>query len=194
MRLTLKRTLWGMFGTLFLVTSAFAFDSNMGVKAESTPTYNWAYAEDASRLLQQIRGLSAQLTEDAVFLEQQSRRNQLDWRSHATQLNQIRADVNAMGENLRQLQEIHSMIAPWQQKATERIVPNAVALAAHTEGAIEYLNEEQGNMWAPPYTDRVNAMSNHADNIKSTVSMFLDYGRTSGHLEGLERQIEFTES
>lgn len=194
MRLTIKRTLWGVIGALFLMTPNFAFASDVEARAENTPTYNWAYAEEASRLLEEIHGLSARLIENSDFLGQQSRLNQLEWTSHALQLNQIRDHVNAMGENLQQLQEIHSMIAPWQQKAVERIVPDAVALAAHTEGAIEYLNEEQGKMWAPPYTDRLNSMTDHADEIKSSVSLFLDYGQTSGHLEGLERQIEFTEA
>lgn len=194
MWLTLKRTLWGVIGALFLMTPNFAFASNAEARAEYTPTYNWAYAEEASGLLQEIHGLSLRLTENSEFLGQQSLRNQLDWRSHAVELNQIRDHVNAMGENLQQLQEIHSMIAPWQQKAVERIMPSAVALAAHAEGAIDYLNKEQGNMWAPPYTVRVNSMTDHAEEIKSTVSMFLDYGQTSGHLDGLERQIEFTES
>jgi len=181
MRLTLGRIGWGIVGTLILMTPLFASTSKEGATISNTPTYNWAHAEEASGLLKQIRSLSAQLAEDSHFLKLNSQWNQLDWTGHAQQLNQIRGDINAMGEKLDRLQEIHSMIAPWQQRAMERIMPNAVALADHTEGAT----------WTIPYTDRISAMSDQAETIKSSVSAFLDYAKTSDRLEGLERQIEY---
>jgi tetrahydromethanopterin S-methyltransferase subunit G len=192
MRLTLSKICWGVVGTLFLMTPLFASTSKEEVKTDNTPTYNWAYAEEASGLLRQIRSLSVQLAEDSDFLELNSRWNQLDWRSHAWRLDQIGDRVNAMGENLQRLQEIQSMIAPWQQKALERVMPNAVALASHTEEAIAHLNDHQGNLWVLPYTDHVSAMSDHAEDIKKTVNAFLDYAKTSDRLKGLERQLEFT--
>ncbi len=191
MRLTLGRIGWGIVGTLILMTPLFASTSKEGATISNTPTYNWAHAEEASGLLKQIRSLSAQLAEDSHFLKLNSQWNQLDWTGHAQQLNQIRGDINAMGEKLDRLQEIHSMIAPWQQRAMERIMPNAVALADHTEGAIAFLNAHQGKTWTIPYTDRISAMSDQAETIKSSVSAFLDYAKTSDRLEGLERQIEY---
>jgi len=161
------------------------------VRTDNAPTYNWAYTEEASRLLQDIRTLSAQAAESAEHLNSASRRNSLDWRSHALYLTEISAHINTMGAKLDRLQEIHGMIAPWQQKAVERVTPKAAALAAHTEEAIAHLNENQGSLWLPHYTNRVNAMSEHGEEINRTVSMFLDYGKSSDRLKGLENQIEF---
>jgi hypothetical protein len=192
MKLTLGKIGWGVVGTLFLMTPLFASGSKEGVKADNTPAYNWAYSEEASGLLQQIRSLSAQAADGADHLHFASRRNSLDWRSHAMHLGEIRTHINAMGEKLDRLQEIHGMIAPWQQKAVERVTPKAAALAAHTEEAIAFLNENQDRLWTPHYTDRVGAMSEHVEEINSTVSMFLDYGKTSDRLKGLETQIEYT--
>lgn len=193
MQSTIGKIGWGVVGTLFLVAPLFASGlKNEEAKADIAPTYNWAYAEEASGLLKQIRSLSIQLTEDTHFLELASQRNQLDWRNHAWRLNQIRGDVNTMGENLQRLEEIQNMIAPWQQKAVERIAPNAVALAAHTEEAIAHLNARQSNMWAAPYTDHVSTMSEHAQEIRSSVGAFLDYAKTSGRLKAIERRIEFS--
>jgi hypothetical protein len=191
MRLTLGKIGWGVVGAILLVTPLWASASNKEVKSESVPTYNWGYAEEASGLLQEIRGLSWQLAEDSAFLEHQARRNQLDWRSHAARLDQIRTDINAIGEHLQRLQEIHSMIAPWQQKVVDRIVPTAAALAAQTEVAINYLNDNKSKTWTPYYGDPVSAMSDHADEILEQVSMFLEYGKTSDQLKGIEDQIEF---
>jgi hypothetical protein len=192
MRLTLSKIGWGVVGTLFLMTPFVASTLMAEVRTDNTPTYNWAYAEQASGLLQEIHQISTQLRDDTQFLEVHSRSNQLDWRSHAAHLNDIRTNINAMGDNLRQLQEIHSLIAPWQQKAVDRIMPKAVALADHAELAINFLNEEKGKTWMPSYVDRVSDMADHSVEIKNTVSMFLDFGKTSDRLKGLENHIEFT--
>lgn len=194
MRLMINRTFWLVTLTLLLMTPLFATAAKAETKTDDSQAYNWKHYEDASQLLREIQGLSAQLAEDSFFLEQKSRSNQMDWRSHATELSNIRDNVNAMGRNLQQLQEVHGKIAPWQQKAVERIMPNALKLAAHTESAIAHLNEEQGKLWTPEYIARFSAMADHAEEIKNTVSMFLDYGRTSDRLEGLESQLEITES
>lgn len=189
---TLSRIGWGVIGTLFLLTPLFA-SSPFEEETSTNPTaLNWAYHYEASGVLEEIHGLSTRLADDTDFLELNSRRNQLNWESHAQQLNEIRWHINRMGEKLDRLQEISGMIAPWQQKAVERVMPRALELAARTEGAIAFLNEQQGNMWSAPYTEHVSAMAEHAEDIRSTVSMFLEYGKASGKQEMLERQIEFS--
>ena len=189
MRLTLGKIGWGVVGTLLLITPLWASGPRAEAGTENVTAYNWAYAEEASELLQEIRGLSVQLAEDSDFLEHHANRNQLNWRSHAERLNHIRGDINAMGEHLQRLQEIHSMIAPWQQKAVDRILPRAKELAAHTEAAIAQLNDNRSTTWTPSYVDPVSAMAEHAEAIRKDVKMFLEYGKTSDQLKGLEGQI-----
>jgi len=190
--MTLGRMGWGVLGALFLMTPLFASSSKQEAKTANTPAYNWAYAEEASGLLQQIRSLSSKAANRADLLNIASRRNSLDWRSHAQHLDEISTHINAMGEKLDRLQEIQGMIAPWQQEALERVVPTAAALAGHTDEAIAFLNEHRLRLWTPTYTERVKAMSEHVDQINSTLGTFLDYGTTSDRLTGLESQLEFT--
>lgn len=191
MRLTIGKIGWGAVGTLLMMSPLFASTPNEELRAENTPAYNWAYTEEASGLLHDIRALSGQAAEGADHLHSASRSNSLDWRSHAFYLNEIKTHVNTMGAKLDRLQEIRSMLAPWQQKSVERITLNALALAAHTEEAISHLNKNQGLLWTPHYRNRLSAMSEHGEEINRTVSMFLDYGKTFDRLKGLETQIEF---
>jgi len=192
MSLTIGKMVWGVVGTLFLMTPLFASSSKEAVKTDNTPTHNWAYTEEASGLLQDIRTLSAQAAERSENLKSASRQDWVNWRSHAQYLSEIRTHVNTMGAKLDRLQEIHGMIAPWQQKAVERVTPKAAALAAHTEDAIGHLNEYQNRLWVPHYTNGLTAILEHGEEINRTVSMFLDYGKTSDRLEGLENQIEYS--
>lgn len=190
MRKAMNRIGCGVVGTLFLVASLLASPARDKAKTGNAPTYSWVYAEEASGLLRQIRSLSVRLAQDSDFMELQSRRNHLDRENHALQLNMIREHINVLGEKFQRLHEIQTMIAPWQKKAVERTTPMAVALATHTEGAIACLNERHRNLQVTAYADHVSAMSGRATELASTVTTFLDYGRTSDRLEELERRIE----
>ncbi len=186
----MAKSVGALWGVLLLITPLWASSPRAEGGSENVTAHNWAYAEEASELLQEIRSLSTQLAEDSDYLEHHARRNQLDWRSHSERLRQIRGDVNAMGEHLQRLQEIRSAIAPWQQRAVDRIVPKAVVLAANTEKAIAYLCENMSKTWTHSHAEPVSAMADHAEAIRDEVSMFLDYGRTSDRMRGLEDQIE----
>jgi|YelNatPaOPRAMG01_1025707.scaffolds.fasta_scaffold58148_1 DNA repair exonuclease SbcCD ATPase subunit len=192
MRLTLRKTICGTIGAWLLIAPLFVSTLKAEVRPSDTATSNWAYTEEASGLLKEVRSLSAQLADDAHELEMYAGRNQLDWRSHAFQLNQIRDHINAMGEKLERLQEIRGMLAPWQREAVDRVVPNAQELAAHAEAAIAYLNEQQDRLWMPAYVDRISAMTDHAEEIKSSVTAFLDYAKALDRLKQLESQLEIS--
>jgi hypothetical protein len=192
MRLTLRKIGWGTFGTLFLALPLLASASKKEeVQTLNTATYNWAYAEEASGLIAEVRSLSAQLANNAGSLRLHSQRNQLSSASHALHLNEIRDQINTMGEKLRRLETIQSMVAPWQQRAFERITPHAVAMAEHAEEAIQYHADQRGNFWVADYADSVNAVSEHAEEIRDFASALLEHVETSERLKALERQLEF---
>jgi hypothetical protein len=191
MGLTIGKIGWGALGALLLISPFLASSLEGEVTDENTPAYNWAYTEEASGLLQDIRALSAQVVEGADYLHSASQLNSLHWRSHAFYLNEIKTHVNTMGAKIDRLQEIHAMLAQWQQKTVEQITPSAVALATHTEETIAHVSENQARLWMLQYRNRVSAISDHGEEINRTVSMFLDYGKTSDRLKGLESQIEF---
>ncbi len=192
MKRVLGKIGWGTLGTLLVMAPLFASSAKGDTKAASAPAaYNWAHAEEASNLLRQVRRHSVQLADSAMALQIHAGFNQLGWESHGASLNTIRDHFNAMGRNLDRLQEIQTTIAPWQQKAVERIIPSSVALGAHTERAIEHLNRHQDNFWLTAYRDSVSAMAVHAESINDSVNSFLDYEQTAERLEVLERQIEY---
>ena len=190
MRMTFRTIGWGAVGTLFLLAPLFAFSAER--TTTDTPTeHNWAYTEEATNLLKHVRSLSGQLAQDADSLTRYSRQDRLDSTSHAVRLNQIRNHVNAMGKSLMRLEEIQGMIAPWQQKALHRITPHAVALAERAEEAIDYHIEQADNFWVPAYTESVGAMSDHAEEINESATLFLDHAEGAERLEALERQLEY---
>jgi hypothetical protein len=192
MRLPLQRIGWGAVGTLFLAIPLLASNSKKEeAQTVNTPIYNWAYGEEASSLLLQVRMLSAQLAVDADTLKLLSKPNNLHWRTHGEELSRIRGHVNAIGRNLDRLHDIQGVIAPWQQTALERIRPHAAALAGHIEEAIAYYTDQQGNFWAPAYVDNLAAAADRAEEIRDHARVSLEYAQTAQRSKALERQIEY---
>jgi len=144
--------------------------SRMPLFAASSASHSPA---EASRLLREVRTLAHSLDRDAATLDSY-RLKGISWQGHAYRLGLAREQINAIGERLESIQAMQSSVAPWQQEAIDSIVPVAVQLAARTEAAINYLNENQGKLFVPDYTDHLEAIAGHADEMKESVGVFLE--------------------
>ena len=154
---------------------------------------DWNFPAEASSLLEEIQSRANQLARDADTLESYSR-TRVNWRSHAGQLTLAKEHVNEIGKRITRLQEIKEVAAPWQRQAIDSILPVAVNLAARTEVAIEHLNENRNYLWAPVYIDHLEAISDHADQMKALVDLHLELAGTRDKLEQLRSKLETTRS
>ena len=141
-------------------------------------------AEEASRLLKEIRLISEQLKRDSATLES-FRLSRMDWRSHVYQLNSAKEHVNEIGDRLMKLQAIRNTSEPWQQKAIDSIVPIGVNLAAQTRNAINLLNEIRPNLRHPEYTEHVTTLADHAARMNHSVDAYLDLAAAQNKLDSL---------
>jgi hypothetical protein len=148
---------------------------------------------EASQLLKEVRTIAYNLQRDAATLESYTF-GRLNWRTHADQLSSAREHINAIGNRLKDLQAIRSTAAPWQQQAIESIVPVVAQLAARTEAAINHLNENRGNLFAPEYTDHLSTIADHSDQLKESVNVFLEVASTQEKLDRLREKAAALES
>lgn len=179
--------------TLFLAGSLLASPS---INPSSTPaveSHAWDFQGEASALLKEVQSLAGKLDRDASTLQALTRTNQVSWQSHADYLSRIREHINPMGDRLERLQGIKHVTAAWQQQAINRIVPVAVVLATRTQAAIEHLNENRGQLFAPTYADHLAVISDCAGEIKESVDNFLELAETQQKLERLQQRIEVAE-
>jgi hypothetical protein len=145
----------------------------------------------STQILKDLQVVSSELNQHAETLGTfANRRGELSWQSHATYLTGVRDSINEFGLLLKELQDMRHLVAPWQQQAIDEIHPVALQVADHTEAAIEHLNEYQGSLWMPAYTERLTSIADHASNMKSTVDHFVEYGEAQRKLERLEDKLE----
>jgi hypothetical protein len=175
-------------GTLFASPPSSGQSTTVRVDASA-----WNFQQEASDLLTQVQMLSDKLSVDSDRLASFTH-SKLSWESHATQLHLVRDHINQIGEKLARLQEIRHVTSPWQQRAIDRVVPVAATLAAHTQAAIEHLNENQGHLFAPSYQAHLEAIAERADTMNTILDKFLDLGNAQQRLERLQQETEMLES
>ncbi len=152
---------------------------------------NPSVENEASRLLKQVKALSGELKATGERLEGLTLPNKLDMQdTHAYELTEAREHINAIGKRLDRLQAIQSAAAPWQQNAIDEIVPVAANIAAHTQSAIEHLNENRGFLYAPAYADYLAGIAQQSSELKSTVDAYLDFASTSDQHQKLQQKLD----
>jgi hypothetical protein len=144
-------------------------------------------SREASRLLTEVRSIAHALNRDAATLESY-RLAGLTWHSHADRLTLARQHINSIGDRLEGLAGMRDSAAPWQQEAIDSITPVAAQLASRTEAAINHLNENPRQLYAPVYTGHLGAIAEHADRMQESVDVFLDLANTQGKLDRLRGQ------
>lgn len=180
-------------GALLLAASVMASPSAKQGETAGVSTPAWNFQREASELLENVCVLSGKLRTDADRLESFPR-SRLGWQTHADQLALVKGHINQMGTQLDRLQQIRHTTSPWQQQAIDRAVPVAVELASRTQAAIEHLNENNGYLFAPSYTDHLTTIAEQATTLEDSVSSFMEYSTARENLEELERKLEISRS
>ena len=152
----------------------------------------WAQKADSehiSSLLTEAKTYAVQAEDDSATLESFTRSN-LEWRSHAVKLEQIKSHVNEIGKLLKQMSDISSEGSPWQQEAIRQIDPLLRSMAANLTSTIEHLNANQSQVHMPPYRDYVHANYEFASRTAEMIGDFVDYDKAKARATTLEQKLE----
>jgi len=147
------------------------------------------YQDEASQLLREVYSNAAKLSSDADVLSTYAR-SSISRHGHGQQVTLVRNHINAIGERLKRLQAIRQSAAPWQQEAIDSVFPIAVNLAAHTEAAIQHLNDVGKPVWSPDYTDLLHAISERSNSMKDAVGLHLEMNDMQSRLDRLRDRAD----
>ena len=129
---------------------------------------------------------AAGVTRDAETVRSLAQDHHTNWQSHAYYLNNLRDDVNSMGELLAELEEMKPLGSGAQQMAIERSRPHLVALAAETTEALNLLRARAGNVMQPQYKETVAELASQAEILYQTLDTIVDYHNADDRLDNLE--------
>jgi len=191
MRPNLKRMIVALAVVALLGTgSVFASPPAPSPGAPETdrlPTY---LSGRASTLLAQIQQEATGLRLHAETLGRFAWNPQYSWQSHAFYLDRVKGHINAVGESIAQLQQIHHTVLPWQQQAITEVTSHAAQVAASTQAAIVHLRENQNRLFVSEYRDHLTAIAGRSGDMKQTVDKFLAYEKAQQKFRQLQNELE----
>jgi hypothetical protein len=193
MRTNMKRIIVALAAVVLVGTgAAFASPSppSSGAPEDQLATYS---SGRASTLLAEIRKESTELRAytDTVGAFAGSPRHSLH--SHIFYLNEVKDHINAVGERTAELQQIRHTVLPWQKQAITEVTSHAAKVAASTQAAIVYLNENRNRLFASEYGDHLTTIADSSEDMKQTVDKFLDYEKTQRKFQQLQDELELGE-
>ena len=165
-------------------------------QSESLQTFDSSFAaptkrqqEEVSRLLKDISAAAFQTTVHAGRLESFVRMPGLyKWQTHASELNHAKELINSKGRTLERPKELRSEVLPWQQRAIGRIHPLLATLAEETNKAIQHTSENCNWLHAPAYKQAISNIYIHADEVRDSVAVKLDYAEAKAKLDEVEAE------
>ena len=192
MKNALRRTI-GFLGAAVMATqligaplpAVLPFQSSSGSFEQALPVT--PAQKEADRLFKQISANAATAVKHADKVDSHTLvGSRISYATHAAELMAARDAVNAMGADLRRLQELRPHALPWQQSVIDRMEPVLVGLAGHTTDAIERLNGDRGKFHSQAYKDAVGNLYAYAAQTRTLVSVSLDYARAREKLNRLD--------
>jgi len=188
MRTILKRMIVVLLAVALLGTgSVFASSPPPGASEADDSAY---LSGRASTLLAEIQKETAELRRHADTLGTFARNSQHSWQSHALYLDRVKGHINAVGERTAELQQIRYAVLPWQERAITEVTSHAAQVAASTQAAIVYLNENRGRHIVPEYQGHLTIIADSSEDMKQTVDKFLDYERTQQKFQRLQNELD----
>ena len=169
MPINIKRMIVALAAVALLGTGS-VFASPPAPSPVASETDDLAYLSGrASMLLAEIKKEAAELTRHADTLRTFAGNPQYSWQSHTFYLNKVKGHINAVGERTAELQQIRYAVLPWQEQAITEVTSHAAQVAASTQAAIVYLNENQGRHFVPEYRDHLTTIADSSEAMKRTV-------------------------
>lgn len=158
--------------TVAALCALFASPLARGDDSRSKPLTE-TQSEIAKRL-DRFESAAATLQKQTDRYASSIRTNRLQRMSHSNHLNQAREQVNYLGRELSELEQISPQGTELQQMAIREARPHLEAVAEHTQGAIVMLNENKSSYSTPDFREKVKSMHEHADRLYSKVDSITD--------------------
>lgn len=160
------------------------------------PSYANAQNKDSaeiSHLLSQADFHAAQLDNDAEQLASYSNSN-MDWQSHAHQLEIMRGHVNNLGKLLAEMHSMRTEGSPWQQDAINRIDPLLRQMAHQLTVTIDHGSRYPNRIHMIKYKNYTHACADYAARTSRLISDLVAYDLAQSRARMLEQDLELPAS
>ncbi len=153
--------------------------------AVTSSTANWYNVEQASNLFNQMNTLALKVRKEVARLQVQG--YQLDWRAQSARLAGAKTDINTIGEDLLQLNEMRNKLEPWQQSLLSQITPNLHEMVYQTDEALHRLSrhEDRVILSMTQYPQNINQIYKNSNQMSDTIGTVTQYAHAEQNMAAL---------
>jgi hypothetical protein len=153
------------------------------VLAGSTPE------EKATEAISELQGQAAALADGADQFRLIIANNEGSRESHLLMLDTLKADINAMGREVQALEAERGTLSPWQVQALDGSLPRLKEVAANTEQAITYFNNN-GHLWTAQYREYIKNIWSDSEQISRNLKNYVALAKVHDREQRLTQTIE----
>jgi hypothetical protein len=197
MKMTLQSLLWRSciaVMTTAPVVPATAATANECVNkcVPGKPTaasYTWNFKGEANAIFMDVQADARRATSRAARLQSFTENPNLSWETHASQLQELKSDINELGTKLCRLETIRRVLAPWQQREVDQIATTVRLMADNAQDAIVFVNDKPDRLWVPAYRKYVNNLYSEAHDLAHSVQNAVAYANVSREYRDLKLRL-----
>jgi hypothetical protein len=169
--------------------SAAAAENECIAKKPNAASYTWNFQNEANNIFADMQSDAAQVQDHAAQLQSFALSPEMSWQSHADQLNQLRREINDLGERLCRLETIRRVVAPWQQRTIDRVATTVRLMADNAEDAISVINRNHQFLWSPTYEEYANNLYSEAKSLDHSMGRAVEYAKVRTQFRDLRNAV-----
>ena len=162
--------------------------------AVTSSTANWYDVEQASNLFDRMNTLALKVRKEVARLQVQG--NDLSWREHSARLARAKNDINTIGNDLEQLNEMKGRLEPWQQSLIDKITPDVHTMVHQTDEALRTLDARESRTYLAlsQYPQNINLIYKNANEMAGTIGTVTQYAHAEEKMAELDQHTNGTRS
>jgi len=153
-------------------------------------SYKWNFQKEADGLFHKIQREAFDATNAAGRLQAFNRDQNIAWQLQGEKLDQLKVDINRMGNQVCRLEIIRSTLAPWQRVTVNRMGVELRLLADNDRDAILYVNRNQRGFWLPTYRMYVQNIYKETNGLLHSSGTAVEYANARHEVRQLRTAIK----
>lgn len=147
---------------------------------------NWYDTEEATTLLNQMQKLALKTRKEVARLQVQE--GELAWQDQGERIERAKNDVNKMGADLLQLNQMENKLEPWQKTLVQKVTPKVHEIVYQMDAIIVRLNKyhSRAHLAMTQYPQNLNQVYKSANRMADVIGTVKGYAQAEQKLAGLQ--------
>ena len=172
------------------LSGALLFGSSLWVLQAAPAHAGMSVEQEATRTIIELQEQATAIADHSDDLRQLISSNESSSESQRWELDTLKYEINHMGRKLQALESERDSLSPWQVQAIDRAHPLLKEVAAKTEQAIDYFNDNKGHLWTPEYREYIKNIWSESDQMSHALKNSVTLAKVRDREQRLTHSVD----